>query len=397
MNLRVKTIIYECDHSGHRLDYVGYLICWITNNNVDFEDFLFIITPELLNSLNENGYSTTKVNIQLLTNTYKYSKYRPLLLQRDLKSYISYFPSLETLIILNFDLFQYSALIFNISKTIRIRSIWFRPFPRIENKSFKTRLVKVLKTVWFNLIALKYGSRLNLYILNDHEGAEILNRILITSNKIFRSLPDPIDINRKIEADVLSLRKKNNIALDSHVFLLLGTIDKKKNVKKTLLGIAELDSNVEKEILIVGKVSDSYKEEFHSFIASYILAYPSIKLIVDDRFISSTEFHEYLLLSNIVLMVYKDFYSSSGIFGHSVLYSKPVITSSFGLMKVLVNKYGVGLTADPDSKEEIAEKIKQVLLLPSQQDKFEVYLRDNSTDAFSKQLLLGLLGQRERK
>ena len=397
MNKRVKTIIYECDHSGHRLDYVGYLINWITNNSIDFEEFIFIITPELLNSLNENGYSTIKVNIQLITKTYKDSKFRALLLQQDLKSELSHFPSVETLIILNFDLFQYSSLIFNISKSIRIRSIWFRPFHRIENKRFKTKLVKVLKTIWFNLIGLKYGSRLNLFILNDPEGAEILNRKMLTPNETFRSLPDPIDIKRKIEADVVSLRKKHNIGFGSHVFLLIGTIDKKKNVEKTLLGIAALDSKIEKEILIAGKVSNSYREEFHNFISIYTSANPSIKLNVDDRFISSTEFHEYLLLSNIVLMIYKDFYSSSGIFGHSALYSKPVITSSFGLMKELVNKYGVGLTADPDSKEEIAEKIKQVLQTPSLQDKFEVYLRDNSTDAFSKQLLLSAFEQRKYK
>lgn len=388
MDSKITNIIYECDHSGHRLEYIGHLINGIRKDNSNNE-YLFIVTIDLFNALNNNGYDIRNINFNILDNVYKTSKIRAIYLQKDLQSIIDGFPNLKNLVLLNFDLFQYSLIFFNIPKKVQIKSIWFRPFHRFESKNLKDRAATIFKTILLNLISIRHGSRLSLYILNDLEGTKILNRkIIFRPINLFRFLSDPIDDTIRINEDKTILKSKFGFNNGCYLFIILGTIDKKKNVENTLMAIKELRLDKNVEVLIAGKIAVSYKEEFANFIMKYkSINYQNVKVRFDDRFISTGEFHEYLFISDAILMIYRDFYSSSGIFAHAALYRKPVVTSNMGLMKILVEKYKIGQFANPNNIKDIANKINEAITTPSSQQGFERYLIDNSVSSFCKQLL----------
>ncbi|GGH56134.1 hypothetical protein GCM10007423_64400 [Dyadobacter endophyticus] len=389
MTDKIQTIIYESDHTGHRLDYVSHLIRFVRNEPSSSRNtYLFLLHSELIRKLSDSGQYLQDLNIEAIGNLYQGNRWQNFLLLKDLRERLRTHSSCTSVALLNFDRFQYSLPIYPLNADVR--TIWFRPVMHLPSVTFKDKLKAVGKTLLLNVIASRLNKSSKIFILNDSTGAKSLNqKYLLSPNKVFNFLPDPVDTDFFLHANPIDVRKDLKLDTGKPIFLMIGSIDEKKNVPTSLEALAQsAELTAGAHVLIVGKVNQAYREYLYNFIAAFKERNPHIEITTDDRYISQEEFHRYVLASTAILMIYRDFYSSSGIFGFACMYKKPVITSNIGLVGQLVKDFKIGHAADPLAAANITEKID--LLCRNQftvNGDFDGYIRINKPEKFSALLL----------
>lgn len=385
---KIQTIIYESDHTGHRLDYVSHLVRFVKAEPVSTQStYLFLLHSELIKKLSNSGLDLEGLNMEAISNLYEGERWQNFLLLKDLREQLRKYRNCTSVALLNFDRFQYSLPVYPLKADVR--TIWFRPMIHQPSNTFKEKLKVFGKTVLLNIVAARINTSSKVFILNDSSGTRSMNqKHLISKNKVFNFLPDPVDTDFFLDIDPVEARKQLNLDTNKPVFLFIGSIDEKKNVPKSLEALGQSKELESAQVLIVGKVNSSYRQELYGFIDEFKKRNPHLEITMDDRYISQEEFHRYVLASNAILMVYRDFYSSSGIFGFACMYRKPVITSNIGLVGQLVKEYKIGYAADPLVTASIKDKIDQLC-----RSRFEVngdyygYIRRNKPEKFSALLL----------
>lgn len=385
---KIQTIIYESDHTGHRLDYVRHLIRFVkTEPSTTQAAYLFLLNSELIKKLHESGINLEGLNIEAISNLYQGNRWQNFLLLKDLRKRLQKHGNCTSIALLNFDRFQYSLPVYPLK--VDVRTIWFRPLVHLPSTTIKDKLKTFAKTLLLNVVASRVNKSSKIFILNDLSGAKLLNnKYLISENKVFNFLPDPVDTDFFLNADPVEARKHLNLDITKPVFLFIGSIDEKKNVPKSLEALAQSKELKAAQVLIVGKVNQSYRQDLYHFLDDFKKKNPHIEITTDDRYISQKEFHRYVLASNAILMIYRDFYSSSGIFGFACMYRKPVITSNIGLVGQLVKDYKIGYAADPLSPGNISEKIDLLYRNRFAVDgDYDGYIRINKPEKFSALLL----------
>lgn len=385
---KIQTIIYESDHTGHRLDYVSHLIRFVkTEPSSTQATYLFLLHSELIKKLSDSGLDLEGLNIEAISDLYQGNRWQNFLLLKDLRERLRRHSNCTSIALLNFDRFQYSLPVYPLKADVR--SIWFRPLIHLPSTTFKDKLKMLGKTLLLNIIAGRINTSSKIFILNDSSGVKSLNsKYLLSQNKVFNFLPDPVDTDFFLNTNPAEARKDLKLDTSKPVFLMIGSIDEKKNVPTSLDALAQSKELKGAHVLIVGKVNQSYRESLYNFIDEFKKRSPHIEITSDDRYISQEEFHKYVLASNAILMIYRDFYSSSGIFGFACMYKKPVITSNIGLVGQLVKDFKIGYAANPLVAKDITEKID--LLCRNQfmvNGDYDGYIRINKPEKFSALLL----------
>lgn len=103
---------------------------------------------------------------------------------------------------------------------------------------------------------------------------------------------------------------------------------------------------------------------------------------IENRYVSNEEM-EYLFSScDIVMMVYKNFFGSSGVLGRAAKYEKKVIVSKGGLIESLVKRYKLGISIESNYSNlvDAIKKLEQISLQP----KFSEYLSAKTPQNFAK-------------
>lgn len=385
---KIQTIIYESDHTGHRLDYVSHLIRFVkTEPSSNQATYLFLLNSELIKKLSDSGPDLAGLNIEAISNLYQGNRWQNFLLLKDLRARLHRHSNCTSVALLNFDRFQYSLPVYPLKADVR--TIWFRPLIHLPSTNIKDKLKMLGKTLLLNIIARRINASSKIFILNDLSGVKSLNnKYLLSQNKVFNFLPDPVDTDFFLDVNPVEARKYLKLDTTKPVFLIIGSIDEKKNVPNSLEALAQSKELKAAQVLIVGKVNQSYRQNLYNFIDEFRKKNPHIEITSDDRYISQEEFHKYVLASNVILMIYRDFYSSSGIFGFACMYKKPVITSNIGLVGQLVKDFKIGYAADPLVVANIAEKID--LLCRNRfavNGDYDGYIRINKPEKFSALLL----------
>lgn len=260
-------------------------------------------------------------------------------------------------------------------KEAKISGIVYSLF--LYEKSTTGKLKYKLKNLLFTLITTKDNFD-KIFILNDHNGTELLNK-KYNSNK-YLYLPDPIpDINMR---SIKSIRADYGINDNQMVYLHFGALTKRKGTLDILQAIDILErKQIENKVFIfAGKVYDDIKEEFYSL---------SRKLENKARIIILDEFVEYQTLYNLcyscdfILLPYLSTNASSGVIGYAAFFKKQVMGPKDGIIGGLINNYNLGVTIPHITKENIANAIIQM----KKKEMVTTYVEDHSSLVFSDILL----------
>lgn len=379
MSSSQEIIIYECDHSGHRVDYLSHLIEYVIKNEAYLRSVLFVLGEELISKLKNENCRLDLVNVYQLDNVYIGVKNRNKFLLKSLKVLLIERENVKKVIFLNFDLFIYSFLWNSVFENVSLRAILFRPFVHFPSIDFKDKVKIFCKKLILKFIFFKNRNIEKIFILNDLHATHSLNQIFFKLDESaykFQTLPDPVkETHFLIENRILG----NNSKID---ILIIGAIDEKKNVLALMDALYVISSNgcsVNIKLTIAGKIASHFKQLLLEKQKEFICFF-EIDMI--DKYLESSEFDNFIINSDCIFLAYKGFYSSSGILGHAINNLKPIIFSSDTLVSRIAKEYSVGFGCNPNSVESIASAIIEIFKLLNTNNYSRIYLKNRKKFLF---------------
>lgn len=402
-----KYLIYDSSASGHHTEFIEHLLQYLIDNPNTSSQYVFVVHAKICDSLFHllQILSSQHIVIPISTDAQQRIdsersvkekvKYEAVILRGHIEVH-----RITHLIFMYLDDYQFLVAKWAFSMPdLSVSGILFMPAIRmsIQKGSLKSVVKSLLERIrdFFPLLAMSCNKNLDtVYILNDDRSIGQLNR-LIFWNRCFKVLPDPIPIRNVLRPDMSSwqtnwLRTMYKIEENKHIFLCLGSIDKRKNIINILKSLLLMTKEQHQQmvLLILGKCFDMHlKQEIETLIAILKEQSPAIKVIFDNRFLTIEEMEYAFEQSDVVLIPYLGFYFSSGILGHAAKYNKYIIASEDGVIGDLVKKYHLGATVDPNQPKIIAQSIQNYILNPVLVQTKSTFLLERSTDIYARALL----------
>jgi glycosyltransferase involved in cell wall biosynthesis len=173
-------------------------------------------------------------------------------------------------------------------------------------------------------------------------------------------LPDPVQIYSNSEGKVEQLRKNFGIHQNRKVFLMFGSLKKRKGIYQLFDAIAGLPSHICQKvcILFVGPIDSPTL--FQNRIA-YLCESLPIQIICQDQFIPDRDIQPYFQLADVILAPYQRHIGMSAILVRAATAGKPVLSTNYGLMGEIVKRYKLGIVIDASIPEEIAQGLTQFI------------------------------------
>lgn len=295
--------------------------------------------------------------------------------------------AVDEVIILELD--QYQLSIGAETTPFNVSGIYFRPHYRIESigSGLSNRF-----TYWLwrqKKLALEYymcrNKKLhNIFILNDQRAVEAMNGKL---KNVFRYLPDPI---YDYKPTPTLIRQTYQIDKSRFIFLIFGAIDERKNIEIILQALKGLPPQLAARatLLIVGKVKRGYETALNDAVKQLGETQPALQVVSDDRFIDDGEMETLFAQCDVPLLLYRDFFVSSGLLGIAAKHNKLVLASAYGVLGELTKQYKLGMCLSPKDVPGITTCVGRLLnqTEPARVDGSPFYLAHSPTD-FLNQLL----------
>jgi|GEM_PF-1106888 len=345
--------------SGHNAGYVQYIvdhikpkddiqIYFLFNNSA--KDIIDISTS----ALDRRNFYYCDIDFQEITVVEKFKF-------KEWKLIEQYARQLKIDKLFLMELTRYEVQIGKSRVSYTISGIEFRPSHRIKaaNGKISTKLtanIQRYKRRFFETILLSSKAVEDIFILNDFKGVESLNKTYRTN--VFKYLVDPIyDYKELDEAAKATLPVINKNKVN---YIIFGSLGWRKNISNIFEAFSKMDKNINKDIslLIVGKITSHFAEEFNTLVQKFTNVNPDIKLIIVDSFVSDSEMEYYFSLSDISLLVYSKFYGSSGLLGRAAKYNMISLVPNVGLMAEICMDYKLGYLCDPNSSDDIKDKMR---------------------------------------
>jgi glycosyltransferase involved in cell wall biosynthesis len=301
------------------------------------------------------------------------------LIIRKIKKYIKS-KQIDHLLFMDFDQYQ---LPFYFNKfNLHVSGILFRPHHRIEstNRTFSslisTSLRRFKKKTAEKLIVGKSEIK-NIFVLNDFEGVNALNKI--HNSSVFKYLPDPVFSYMHLKSSDELPEKEP----DTYRFLIFGSITVRKNFSNIIKAYDRASFTRKTELLLVGPCSDVYWQKLNILI-SQLISVDGInkKIFIKKSFVSNSDMDYYFSICDVCLLIYKEFFGSSGLLGRAALHKMKVIGSNTGLLNELINTYKMGMTVDPSDINLIAQTLKDIINYHVNTSDLEDYYKNHMPERF---------------
>lgn len=202
-------------------------------------------------------------------------------------------------------------------------------------------------------------------------------------------LPDPVQISSSSEFDLKKLRESLGIHPDRQVFLLFGSLtDGRKGIHQLLEAVAILPPQLCQKLCLVfvGEADPIGRAPIESQIATVCQLQP-VQIVCEYKFVPEQDVHAYFHLADVVLAPYQKHIGMSGILLLAAATQKPVLSSNYGLMGELVERYSLGLAVDSTDKNEIAQGLTQFLEAQDNlgnRSKMNSFAAQNSVEKFAQ-------------
>lgn len=208
-------------------------------------------------------------------------------------------------------------------------------------------------------------------------------------------LPDPVLLQTKDEFKLKNLREKLGIKTGKQVFLLLGSLNGRKGIYQLLEAIQLLPSALCEQmcLVFVGEANPTDKALIQSKIAAISQTQP-VQIIEHYEFVPEQDVQAYFHLADVVLAPYQRHVGMSGILLLAAAANKPVLSSNYGLMGEMVQRYQLGIAVDSTVPEEIAKGLQHYLVAPPKElgdrhasrQQMQLFAEQNSADKFAQLL-----------
>jgi len=291
----------------------------------------------------------------------------------------------DHMIFMDFDKYQLSFFITRFS--CRISGILFRPHHRVKisndgiNKIVSSRLVRIKKKMADTML-IRNRNVSTVFIFNDQEGVDILNQIFRTSQ--FKYLADPVyTYSAKGSQESLNVFDSSSLK-----FLVFGALDERKNITNIIKAFDAAHLPNRAELLLIGHAKHPYLQYLGGLLSDCKnIDGKNKKVFIRSEFVTDEEMDFYFSISDVCLLIYKDFFGSSGLLGRAALHHKKVIGANTGVLGELIPSYHLGIITDPYSIEAITSSMEQIYAYELDEEKCEAFYQQHSPQAFLKQLV----------
>ncbi|MEO0770768.1 MAG: glycosyltransferase family 4 protein [Cyanobacteria bacterium J06649_4] len=290
-------------------------------------------------------------------------------------------------LVMYYDTYQYPlALRFN--PTCSVSGIYFRPsfhygqFSHGESIGLSYRRQKWEKFLLDRVLA---NRRLkNLFSL-DPFIVERLEKEHSHGAKLCH-LPDPVKLQKSSQSEIAQLRQSLEIAPNKKIFLLFGALTERKGVFKVLDALALLPQQVSKQVTLI--LAGEASEENQRLIDKKVQFLPKakqIQVIVRYEFLPEKKIPTYFGLADFVLAPYQRHIGMSGMTMLAAAAHTPLLSSNYGLMGELVQRFKLGITVDSTLPTSIAEGVEQLINNPADIDvaRMDQFSQMNAAEKFS--------------
>lgn len=351
---------------GHNLGHIQNILRFLEQNPSETE-YVFLLNPEA-KAIPSITTSAKNVQITFFTD----EEFAPhnsgmslikstQLLWKSIMKYVIDWKA-DKLILMMVDMFQHT--IGSSRSSCEITGIMFNPYPRVipaqgtlraKQQTAVTKARKIFTSWWM----LRNKHLKKVFIFNDRQTVKTMNETLGT--KIFTYLPDPV-YDYPSRAGLI-IREKYGIDANRKILLAFGMIDSKKNVVNLLKGLQELSAGEASRscLLVVGKIRAEYQTPLTEAIAEAKKLRPELQVVLESRFVDDDEMESFIGQSDVISLIYVNFYSSSGVIGLAARHNKPIIATKYGVVGDQTREYQLGLTVDGHKPEEIKEAFQYFL------------------------------------
>ena len=408
-----RVLIFDLESNGHHARYIQHLLeyCIEKCRNLSL---LLVVSPEFLvkhqKILGQGNFDKAN-NIQTMSITQmeflKIKKGRSPTLKAVstwpiLKRYAQKL-KIDHCIVMWFDHILQFSLALHREFPCSISGICFRPrFHYTKWESHRLSFADRLKG-WRQLIlyfmAVRHPQLRNLFCLDPFAPAAINN--LSRHNKAL-SLPDPVE--RRLtpihSLDLTDLKKSLKIESQRKIFLFFGAIAARKGIYKVIEAFKQLSPKICQEItlLIVGEIVHSQESQKIINLIAGLRDTSPIQIIFQNEYVSDTEMIKYFSLADIILAPYQKHVGMSGILLQAAVAGKPVISSNYGLMGRMMQRYELGIATDTTQPQAIATAIKNTMNYPvsklCNQEKMMDWVLANSPEKFSATIMDNIIRAR---
>ena len=174
-------------------------------------------------------------------------------------------------------------------------------------------------------------------------------------------LPDPVETHSNLQFQMEKLREKLGIHSERQVFVLFGALTDRKGIYQLLEAVLTLSPTLCQKLCLLLVGESRIEASLKSRIAEICQSRP-IQIIGRYEFIPEQDVQAYFQLADVVLAPYQRHVGMSGILMLAAAAQKPVLSSNYGLMGEIVQRYRLGLTVDSTVPDEIAKVLTRFLL-----------------------------------
>ena len=392
------TLVFDKEVSGHHLDYVEFLVTFLKTKDAKTRaSYIFVLHEAAANRFKkeEAFLRFHYVSAQWIAQNEVYSLFKKTALDLKLLRELAVQYKAQRLLLMQIDAYQFElgrVLLENVG--FKVWGILFAPFHHpYEDGSTPSKWLKLLLRAGRKMGQMSWLLRNpnveKLFFLN-HKAAVQTHQTYFGER--FEYLPDPINNSIVIDESVEMLKNKYQIPRNRHVLLIYGHLSPRKNIPNIMEALGYLSPEEQSQVcvFICGEIEQGYEQVLQTAVEKAERTYAEIRFVKNLYFFDAQSTHEVVKLSDVVLVPYIHFFSSSNILGLAAKYNKPLISTQLGIMGELVRQYRLGVGVDPANCQDIAAAISKELQNKRLDIDGSSYLRDHAAEVFC-QKLLGLL------
>lgn len=265
--------------------------------------------------------------------------------------------------------------------------IYFRPtlhYPKITRYafSFKEQL-QAIREQLFLFRLLRHPQLKTLFCL-DPFAVEAMNQ---RQHNQFVYLPDPVETSCAL-TDSEDWRTRLGIEPNRQVFLSFGRLgDDRKGVAQLMDAVTLLPPELCQRLclLFVGESHTDSIQRLEERFTQVQRSHP-VQIVRQYGHVPDSDVNAYFQISDAVLAPYQKHVGMSGILLQAAAAQKPVLSSDYGLMGAMVNRYRLGLAVDTTNAQAIAAGLVQLLQSSANvgdRQRMKAFAEENSAEQFA--------------
>jgi len=397
-----RLMLFDLSIYGHHPGYIQYLLQYWHHHQLSGE-IIILVSPRFLIEHYDVVKFTKRLNpnyiqfISISNEEEKALKSRKNKFNRKLRNFQEWFLfcsyakklKIDHALLMYYDIYQYPLLL-RLNPPCSVSGIYFRPTFHYKYLSNLSVYSSYLKTKWETII-------LNLVLSNPK-----LNYLFTIDPfvvKYFKEnsnhfklihLPDPVQVREYSQIKLIQVKASLNVENGRKLFLLFGALTERKGIYELLNAIQFLPQSTCRKIAIalIGEAAQEHQDRIESQVAELYRYYP-IQIYRKYEFLPEEDVQAYFEVADFILAPYQRHVGMSGILNLAAAKQKPVLSSDYGLMGEIVNRYGLGITVNSTSSPAIAEGIQ--ILLKDETNKWDSlkmreFAMQNSAENFAKSI-----------